>query len=72
MVFGGIEEERLQLNEDTLWSRRATGLEQSPRDEALPEIRKLVLEEKRYRDACDQFVCRKMQGPYKRVVSTAG
>jgi alpha-L-fucosidase 2 len=42
MVFGGIDLERLQLNEDTLWSG-------SPRDwnnplarEALPEIRRLI------------------------------
>ena len=28
MVFGGVERERLQLNEDTLWTRRAARLEQ--------------------------------------------
>lgn len=62
MVFGGITRERLQLNEDTLWSG-------APRDWNNPEakthletVRRLVLQEEKYAEA--DKVCRKMQGPY--------
>src|SRR5450631_3044038 len=51
MVFGGITEERLQLNEDTLWSGFPHEWNNARASEALPEIRRLVLEEKRYKDA---------------------
>ena len=46
MVFGGVKEERLQLNEDSLWSG---GPQESDNPEALaalPEIRRLLFEEK--------------------------
>jgi len=62
MVFGGVHRERLQLNEDTLWSG-------APRDWNNPEakthletVRRLVLQEENYTEA--DKVCRKMQGPY--------
>jgi alpha-L-fucosidase 2 len=61
MVFGGIEAERLQLNEDTLWSGAPRDWNNQQASEYLPEVRRLVAEEK-YHEA-DQ-VCRKMQGPY--------
>jgi alpha-L-fucosidase 2 len=51
MVFGGINEEHLQLNEDTLWSGSPREWNNPQASEALPGIRKLVLEEKRYKDA---------------------
>lgn len=61
MVFGGIETEHLQLNEDTLWSG-------SPRDgnnpharEVLPKVRRL-LQEGEYNQA--DHLCREMMGPY--------
>ncbi len=43
MVFGGPESERLQLNEDTLWSGRPGSPEAQPyRTELLPEVRRLI------------------------------
>jgi len=55
MVFGGIKEERIQLNEETLW----TGGPYTPQPlgkgaEALPEIRRLVFA-RRYREAQKVF-----------------
>ncbi len=50
MVFGGIGEERLQLNEDTLWSRRSLPVGESRGEgKRLPEVRKLV-DEGKYRE----------------------
>lgn len=61
MVFGGIETEKIQLNEDTLWSG-------SPKDgtnpmarEFLPEIRKRI-NEGLYKDA--DLLSKEMMGPY--------
>jgi len=70
MVFGGIAEERLQLNEDTLWSGFPHEWNNPRASEALAEIRKLVLEEKRYKDA-DQ-ACHRMQGPYNESYQPLG
>ena len=60
MVMGGTEQERIQLNEETLW----TGAPYDPNTpggpEALPEIRRLVFEGK-YLQAHDLFG-RKMMG----------
>ena len=58
MVFGGIETERLQLNEDTLWSGAPRDWNNQQASEHLPEVRRLVAEEK-YHEA-DQ-VCLKMR-----------
>ena len=62
MIFGRTADERIQLNEDTLWSG-------SPRDwnlpsarQHLPEVRRLVLDQQDYSGA--DRVCREMQGPY--------
>lgn len=62
MVFGGTDNERIQLNEDTLWSGRPREWNNPEAKKYLPEVRRLVLEEENY-TAADQ-VCRKMQGPY--------
>jgi alpha-L-fucosidase 2 len=62
MVCGGIQEERLQLNEDTLWSGCPRDWNNPQASEALPEIRRLVLEQQRYKEA--DGVCKRMQGPY--------
>ena len=46
MVFGGVETERLQLNEDTLWAGGPYN-PVNPRAKAtLPEVRRLLFEEK--------------------------
>ena len=60
--LAGIEEELLQLNEDTLWSGHPREWNNPDAKRHLPEVRKLVLEEQKYLEA-DQ-VCKKMQGPY--------
>ncbi|CAM4246284.1 glycoside hydrolase family 95 protein [Paenibacillus alkaliterrae] len=61
MVFGGIETERLQLNEDTLWSGvPKTG--SNPNAAALlPEIRRLI-DEERYEEA--DRLCKETMGSY--------
>jgi len=42
MVFGGIEQERLQLNEDTLWAGGPYHAANPEARAALPEIRRLI------------------------------
>src|ERR1700712_3061120 len=51
MVFGGIKTERLQLNEDTLWSGSPTEWNNPDAKQHLPEVRRLVIEEEKYREA---------------------
>lgn len=46
MVFGGVAEERLQLNEDTIWSGNPREYDRVGADKRLPEIRQLVFEGK--------------------------
>jgi len=50
MVFGRTDEERIQLNEDTLWAGGPYDPSRPDALKALPEVRKLVFEGK-YRDA---------------------
>jgi alpha-L-fucosidase 2 len=61
MVFGGIGRERLQLNEDTLWSGGPRDWNNPRAREALTEIRRLIFEEK-YVEA--DKVSKRMMGPY--------
>lgn len=61
MVFGGVERERLQLNEDTLWSGRPKDWDNAKAKEVLPEVRRLILAGK-YSEA-DQM-CKQMMGPF--------
>jgi len=42
MVFGGIQEERLQLNEDTLWSGKPHSYAVEGAADSLPEVRRLL------------------------------
>ena len=44
MVFGGINHERLQLNEDTLWAGGPYDPVNPQAREALPDVRRLVFE----------------------------
>ncbi len=66
MVFGGVADERLQLNEDTLWD----GYKRDPSNpdslKALPEIRKLLFEGKN-QEAVD-LAGRTMMGKPSRVL----
>ncbi|ULT56729.1 glycoside hydrolase family 95 protein [Neobacillus drentensis] len=61
MVFGGVEKEHLQLNEDTLWSGTPKDTNNPKAKEMLAEVRKLIVDEK-YVEA--DRVCRGMMGPY--------
>jgi alpha-L-fucosidase 2 len=62
MVFGGVPAERLQLNEDSLWSGSPRHWDNPEAKQHLPEVRRLVLEQADYAGA--DRVCRQMQGPY--------
>jgi alpha-L-fucosidase 2 len=61
MVFGGIQQERLQLNEDTLWSGGPRDWNNPQSLQELPEVRRLVFEG-RYAEANE--LARQMQGLY--------
>ncbi|MFC0212257.1 glycoside hydrolase N-terminal domain-containing protein [Paenibacillus chartarius] len=61
MIFGGVERERIALNEDTLWSGYPTNWNNPGAREALPKVRQLIAEQ-RYKEA-DQL-CKTMMGPY--------
>ncbi|HEY8483328.1 MAG TPA: glycoside hydrolase family 95 protein, partial [Longimicrobiales bacterium] len=61
MIFGTIGRERLQLNEDTLWSGGPKDWNNPGAREVLPEVRRLIAEGK-YVEA-DQL-SKKMMGPY--------
>ena len=61
MVFGGIETERLQLNEDTLWSGEPKDGTNPNAQKVLPEIRRLI-NEGNYAEA--DALCKEAMGPY--------
>ena len=61
MVFGGIERERLQLNEDSLWSGGPKDWNNPKARDALVEVRRLIAEGK-YAEG--DHVATQMQGPY--------
>ena len=46
MVFGGVSEERLQLNEESVWSKGGMLIDKKDGYKAIPEIRKLLFEGK--------------------------
>ena len=50
MIFGGIDKEKLQLNEDTLWAGGPYDPVNPKAKEALPQVRQLVFDGK-YQDA---------------------
>lgn len=70
MVFGDPSQERIQFNEDTLWSGAPRDWNNAEAKRYLPEIRRLVLEEQRYEDA--DRLCRKMQGPFNESYQPMG
>jgi alpha-L-fucosidase 2 len=62
MVFGGAAQERLQLNEETVWAGGpGNNLPDNRFREALPELRKLIFEGK-YQEAQD-LATQKVAGP---------
>ncbi len=64
MVFGGINHERIQLNEETLWDGVPTDYTNPEALKALPEVRRLLFEGKN--NEAKSLAKRKMMGsPYK-------
>lgn len=61
MLFGGIEDELLQLNEDTLWSGEPKDGNNPESLKVMPEVRRLVNEGK-YVEA--DALCKQAMGPY--------
>lgn len=61
MVFGGVESERLQLNDDTLWSGGPKNWNNPKAVDALAIVRKLIAEG-RYVEA--DRAARQLEGPY--------
>jgi alpha-L-fucosidase 2 len=61
MVFGGVEHERLQLNEHSLWSGHRKTIDRPEMLEALPKVRQLLFEGK-YSEA-QAMAQRDMMGP---------
>lgn len=61
MIFGGVEQEKIGVNEDTLWSGYPTDGNNPNAKEVLPKVRKLI-QERRYQEA--DTLTREMQGPY--------
>ena len=62
MIFGRPENERIQLNEDTLWAGGPYDPVNPEAKDALPEVRKLVNEGK-YRDAANLISAKVMAKP---------
>jgi alpha-L-fucosidase 2 len=63
MMFGGVDEERIVLNESSMWSGSRQDADRPDAYKALPAIQKLLLEGKNTeaeRLVNDQFIC---QGP---------
>ncbi|HPA18050.1 MAG TPA: glycoside hydrolase family 95 protein [Verrucomicrobiae bacterium] len=69
MVFGGIREERLQLNEDTLWSGGPRDWNNPDAKNWLPKVREAIFAGQ-YVEAGE--LCRKMQGPYNESYQPLG
>jgi alpha-L-fucosidase 2 len=69
MVFGGVGEELITLNEDTLWSGSPYEWDSAAGKEHLPDIRRLVFEEK-FAEAAK--LCRKLQGAYSQSFMPMG
>jgi alpha-L-fucosidase 2 len=61
MVFGGVEKERIALNEDTLWSGYPKDWNNPGAKEVLPKVRELIAQE-RYEEA--DRLCKEMMGPF--------
>lgn len=69
MLFGGIETELLQLNEDTLWSGEPKDGTNPKALQALPVIRHLINEGK-FTEA--DAMCKEMMGPYTQAYMPLG
>ncbi|HUA60423.1 MAG TPA: glycoside hydrolase family 95 protein, partial [Verrucomicrobiae bacterium] len=70
MVFGGIKQDRLQLNDDTLWSGAPRQWNNPEARGHLEEVRSLVLDKQDYVGA--DRVLKSMQGPYNESYQPLG
>jgi alpha-L-fucosidase 2 len=66
MVFGGVEEERIQFNEDTLWAGKPRDYSHPGAASVLPEIRRLLFDGKQ-KEAEDLAMDRFMSVPLRQV-----
>ncbi|MBE3099587.1 MAG: glycoside hydrolase family 95 protein [Planctomycetes bacterium] len=66
MVFGGVPEERIQLNEDTLWAGGPYDPSNPEALEALPEARRLIFEGQ-YREANNLIGKKMMARPLRQL-----
>ncbi|HGE72603.1 TPA: glycoside hydrolase family 95 protein, partial [Candidatus Poribacteria bacterium] len=67
MVFGGVEKERIQLNEETLWDGYAMDRNNPEAFSALQEVRKLLFEGKN--NEATEIASKKMMGIPDRIKS---
>ncbi len=67
MVFGGVDKERLQLNEETLWDGYAMDRNNPEAFSALQEVRKLLFEGKN--KEATEIASKKMMGIPERIKS---
>jgi alpha-L-fucosidase 2 len=70
MVHGGIEEEVLQLNEDTLWSGEPYDTNNYAAANHLADLRRAVLQEHNYPEA--DRIAQRMQGPHNQSYQPLG
>ena len=66
MIFGGVERERIQLNEDTLWAGGPYDPDNTNALTALPEVRKLVFGGE-YDDAAKLISDKMMANPVRQM-----
>lgn len=69
MAFGGVDRERLQINEETVWSGLPSDGNNPEAKEVLPQIRRAILE-RRYAEA--DRLARRMQGPFTQAYLPVG
>jgi alpha-L-fucosidase 2 len=69
MVFGGVQHERIQLNEDTLWSGGPKDWNNPHAQEVLPEVRRAVLDGDYVK--ADEL-SKQMQGPFNQSYMPLG
>ena len=69
MVFGGVGRERIQLNEDTLWSGGPRDWNNPKAREVLAEVRELLADGK-YVEATE--LAKRMMGPYTQSYLSLG
>jgi alpha-L-fucosidase 2 len=70
MIYGGVEQERIEINADTLWSGLPGDRDNEGAAAWLPALREAVLRERDYVRA--ESIARKMQGPFGEAYQPVG